>query len=732
MIETDIRYQIDRTLEAKGWFLDAQDHRRNVFFEEAVKDRLSHQSIQNLGHKRPDYTLFDGVIPLAIIEAKKPAVTNLDDALNQAKDYAGRIGIKIIFACNGSTLKSQYLNNNRPLYLNGIEVNEFLPLELLKRFQSEGTNEIFTVPKEVIKSREQLIQLFSELNNDLRAAGLRAGIERFSEFANILFLKLLSEKGDDEIWRQLLQQPETDLLLYLNEVVMKRLSEDYGGEVITKSSIQNAGTMRKIIHKLNPLHLTGIDEDIKGVAFEHFIQKTTDTQNDLGEYFTPRHIIRFMVRLLNPKYGENIYDPFCGTGGFLTESFKHISQQCRLSKEVFDTLHNKTVFGGEITTTARIAKMNMILFGDGHSGVTQQDSLRADTNGKYNNVLSNIPFSQNVSQEILDIVEGNPKDADEACVIKCFNSLKLGASMAIVVPDGLLVNRKHTELLRFLFSNSRVRLLARLPRGCFAPYTDAKTGIIYLTDKGARQTDWFYQVAIRNDGFDSKRNPIKGINDLEKTLFFYQDSDRPEENMPTNLDISVISVKNLESRRSFHLYEKWKVASGGNYINLEDVAILQNGKSITEAGTTPGNIPVIAGGRGTVPYTHGEYNHLGNIFTISKSGAYSGYVWWHDNPIWASDSSVIKSKDESKFLNRYLFMCMKLKQQEIYNRQQGTGQPHIYISHIKDFPIPVISVEEQIALFKQFEETWIKLKELEQKLAEHTDRIKEFIQLQYT
>ena len=732
MIEADIRYQIDRALETKGWFLDAQDHRRNVFFEESVKDRLSHENIQNLGQKRPDYTLFDGVIPLAVIEAKKPAVTNLDDALSQAKNYADQIGIKIIFACNGTTLKSQYLNNSQPLYLNGIEVSEFLPLELLKRFQSEGTNEIFTVPREVIKSREQLIQVFSELNNDLRAAGLRAGIERFSEFANILFLKLLSEKGDDEIWRQLLQQPEKDLLLYLNKVAMNRLSEVYGGEVITKSSIQNPGTMRKIIHKLNPLHLTGIDEDIKGVAFEHFIQKTTDTQNDLGEYFTPRHIIRFMVRLLNPKYGENVYDPFCGTGGFLTESFKHISQQCRLSKAVSDTLHNKTVFGGEITTTARIAKMNMILFGDGHSGVTQQDSLRADTNGKYDNVLSNIPFSQNVSQEILDIVGGNPKDADEACVIKCFNSLKFGGSMAIVVPDGLLVNRKHTELLRFLFSNSRVRLLARLPRGCFAPYTDAKTGIIYLTDKGTRQTDWFYQATIRNDGFDSKRNPAKDINDLEKTLFFYQDSDCPEESMPANLDISVISVKNLESRQSFHLYEKWKVANNKKYIHLEDVAVLQNGKSITKAGTTPGNIPVIAGGRGTVPYTHGEYNHLGGVFTVSKSGAYAGYVWWHDDPIWASDSIVIKSKNESKFLTRYLFMCMKLKQQEIYSRQQGTGQPHIYISHIRDFPIPVISVEEQISLFKQFEETWIKLKQLEQKLAEHTEQIREFIQLQYT
>lgn len=733
MIEADIRYQIDRSLEAKGWFLDAHDHGRNVFFEESVKVRLPRQSVQNLGHKRPDYTLFDGVIPLAVIEAKKPAVANLDNALSQARDYADRIGVKIVFACNGTTLKSQYLDNDKPLLLNGVEVNEFLPLELLKRFQSEGTNEIFTVSKKVIRSREQLIQLFSELNNDLRAAGLRAGIERFSEFANILFLKLLSEKGDDGIWRQLLQQPEKDLLLYLNEVAMKRLSEVYGGEVIAKSSIkpEHAGTMRKIIHKLNPLHLTGIDEDIKGVAFEHFIQKTTDTQNDLGEYFTPRHIIRFMVRLLNPKYGENIYDPFCGTGGFLTESFKHISQQCRLSKEVFDTLHNQTVFGGEITTTARIAKMNMILFGDGHSGVTQQDSLQADTNGKYDNVLSNIPFSQNVSQEILDRVEGHPKDADEGCVIKCFNSLKLGGSMAIVVPDGLLVNRKHTELLRFLFSNSRVRLLARLPRGCFAPYTDAKTGIIYLTDKGTQRTDWFYQAAIRNDGFDSKRNPVNGINDLEKTLFFYQDSDEPEENMPINFDISVISVKNLESRQSFHLYERWEVADDKDYIRLEDAAVLQNGKSITKADTVPGDIPVIAGGRGTVPYTHGDYNHLGGVFTISKSGAYAGYVWWHEDPIWASDSIVVKSKDESKFLTRYLFMCMALKQQEIYNRQQGTGQPHIYISHIKDFPIPILSIEKQISLFEPFEETWIKLKALERKLAEHTDRIKEFIQLQY-
>ena len=114
----------------------------------------------------------------------------------------------------------------------------------------------------------------------------------------------------------------------------------------------------------------------------------------------------------------------------------------------------KRVFGSEITTTARIAKMNMILFGDGHSGVSQRDSLLADTTREYNNVLSNIPFSQNLSEDILNRTEGHSghsaKDADEACVLKCFNSLKVGGSMAIVVPEGLLVNKSHRKMLRFI------------------------------------------------------------------------------------------------------------------------------------------------------------------------------------------------------------------------------------------------------------------------------------------
>ena len=733
MIEAEVRHQIDRSLEANGWILDPHDILQNVFFENAVKSRLSQRSRIRLGQKKPDYTLFDEVLPIVVIEAKKSDVVNLNEALYQGSDYADCMEVDIVFASNGFSIKSRHLKKSEPLYFNGVEVNELPSPNLLRKYHVENTNEIFTVSREVIKSRDELISLFSELNDDFRGAGIRAGIERFSEFANILFLKLLSEKGEDDIWDSLMRLRENDILDYLNRVIIPRLKKDYGGEVISPITAESTPIIKKIVQKLNPLNLTDIDEDIKGSAFEYFMEKTTTATNDLGEYFTPRHIVRFMVRLLNPKFGETVYDPFCGTGGFLTESFKHISQQAKLSRTTAEKLHNKTVFGSEITTTARIAKMNMILFGDGHSGVSQRDSLLVDTTREYNNVLSNIPFSlKNISKDILKLSQGHSaKDADEVCVLKCFNSLKVGGSMTIVVPEGVLVNKAHRKMLRFILGNSRVRMLVRLPRGCFAPYTDAKTGIIYLTDKGVGKTDWFYRVTIDNDGFDSKRNPIKGINDLDNVLFFYTLSDIPVEDLPEGFEVGVVQVKNVQSDRGFSLHEDWNVGDNMDYVNLEAVAILKNGKSITEATTTEGNIPVIAGGSGTVPYTHGKSNYPGSVFTLSKSGAYAGYVWWHNDPIWASDSIVVKSKDESKFLTRYLYMCLKVKQDEIYNRQQGTGQPHIYIEHIRDFPVPAISIDEQKAKIKPIEDIDAKLRTVKEELSIRESDVNAFIKSCY-
>ena len=132
--------------------------------------------------------------------------------------------------------------------------------------------------------------------------------------------------------------------------------------------------------------------------------------------------------------------------------------------------------------------------------------------------------------------------------------------------------------------------------------------------------------------------------------------------------------------------------------NLYEVASLVKGQSITKENITSGDYPVVAGGQSS-PYSINVYNHKGNVITVSASGAYSGYVWYHQNSIFASDCTVIKSLDEKEVSTFYLYCVMKAKQKFIYNMQQGAGQPHVYsrdLSNLK-IPLPPLAVQNKIA-----------------------------------
>ena len=709
MSEAYTSYYVSQSLERAGWILDEKNPHCNVFQQQSVKSHLSSLALERLGSKRPDFTLFSEARPIAIVEAKKPSVYTLDDALDQGMDYASRIDeVPMVFACNASTIKTIHLDSGDPLYLNGIEVTSFLSPQMLWRFYSGGTNAVSTLPRQVLTDRKSLVKVFSDLNNTLRTSGIRAGIDRFTEFANFLFLKLLSEHKEDDLWDKLVRESNDNLIPYLNDIVRPSLVSQYGGQVIGSTRVTNPEAIRKILTTLNPLQLTSIDEDIKGMAFEQFMQQTTDTQNDLGEYFTPRHIVRFMVCLLDPQYGETVYDPFCGTGGFLTEAFRHVSQGRKMTQEVFRKLQRHTVFGSEITTTARIAKMNMILFGDGHSGVVKQNSIdtenRTRDRERYDNVLTNMPFSQQLSEDVLAKFEPYISTADEACCESAFECIKPGGKMAIVVPEGLLFNKKTNHYLLRLLSKSRVRLVVRLPSGCFNPYTAAKTAIILLTDKGKATTTAFYIVNVKNHGYDTRRRPTGGTNDLDKILWWYSKDLDDSLPLPSDVEASLVSVQTDPRTGRLKLHREWIISPDTETISLSDVAELQNGQSITEKDVLPGPYPVIAGGAGRIAYYHNEFNRVANVITISKSGANAGYVWWHHYPIWSSDSISIRSLDESKYLTKYLFLCLKQKQKEIYERQQGTGQPHVYVRHLKDFPVPVLPLKEQLSLLMRYQE----------------------------
>ena len=127
---------------------------------------------------------------------------------------------------------------------------------------------------------------------------------------------------------------------------------------------------------------------------------------------------------------------------------------------------------------------------------------------------------------------------------------------------------------------------------------------------------------------------------------------------------------------------------------IKDIFEIEKGTSITEAQAVEGNIPVVAGGK-DYAYLHNESNRLQGCITISASGANSGFVNYWDVPIWASDCVTLKSKDEEKYLTKFLYYALRLIQSDIYLLQKGSDQPHVYASDIQYVKVPAVSVPIQ-------------------------------------
>ena len=162
--------------------------------------------------------------------------------------------------------------------------------------------------------------------------------------------------------------------------------------------------------------------------------------------------------------------------------------------------------------------------------------------------------------------------------------------------------------------------------------------------------------------------------------------------------IFLSSFSKIEGNRLDPIYSLYlgTNASSTEYQNtsLRSVAYIVKGNTLSSSDVKDGNIPVIAGGQ-TSPYSHNQANYDGNVITVSSSGAYAGYVWYHDYPIYATDCCVVFSKDESRFMTRYLFEVLKLQQKGIYRSQTGAAQPHVYTADLQMLNIPAVPITKQ-------------------------------------
>ncbi len=531
--EREIENLLEQYLKEKHYIYDFGNPNRNVYMQSPKTE----EEFIILEGKRPDYMIYlyeNETKPNIIIETKKPNM-NLIDTLEQALGYAKKLKSEIVIIFDGITLKSFFVKKKEELKIDGIEVKEILEIEQYKEYIRENTSNLIKETTLEIKSKQDLISVFAFANNKLRKAGIQKGIERFTEFTNLLFLKLISEENDvitENIpqhikWDSYKNKTGDELYSYINNIVITELENIFNRQkedsLFTKLMIRDKKSLKQIINKLDQLNLSGIETDIKGDAFEYFIQKYNSNNKDLGEYFTPRHIVNFLVELANITYGEKVYDPFCGTGGVLISAFNILKKQLQ-DKNIFTEtvkidLKESTFFGSEISTTAKVSKMNMILTGDGHSNIIQQNTLLNAVEGLYDVVISNIPFNLEVDKNELyythDTTDGNSQCIEH--IMKSLNNTPTARAF-IIIPEGFLNNSASKNTRKKIIDNNLLRGIISLPVGVFLPYADAKTSILVLQGFNNIPIDKVFYYKVKNDGYTltTRRRKKDGINDLDE------------------------------------------------------------------------------------------------------------------------------------------------------------------------------------------------------------------------
>ena len=324
--------------------------------------------------------------------------------------------------------------------------------------------------------------------------------------------------------------------------------------------IDEPTVLTQIVNLLDNLHLDEADADTKGDLFEHVLRQIKQA-GELGQFRTPRHVIRSIVELVDPKIGETIYDPAAGTAGFLVAAYNHIrlansSEHAieeaeldgkrvtrgwgdKLSSSAASQLANCTFYGNDVDPKmVRLATMNLTLRGLPNVRILKRNALTTvmDRSEKaelglpldgYDVVLANPPFSGKLDRDrIVDDVKIGTTTATELLFLKyMLNLMKAGGRCGVVVPEGVLFGSTgaHKELRRQLVENNTVEAVLSLPGGVFQPYSGVKTSVIVFRKGGRTQQVQFLHAD--NDGYkmDAQHDTPIDADDLPALVQAFKD-----------------------------------------------------------------------------------------------------------------------------------------------------------------------------------------------------------------
>ena len=398
---------------------------------------------------------------------------------------------------------------------------------------------------------QQIVAKLWNYRNVLRDDGLSYG-DYVEQLTYLLFLKMAHERtqkpwnekavipsGLD--WPALLSRDGDDLEVHYRHT-LEALGKKPGmlGVIFRKAQnkIQDPAKLRRLVVDLiDREQWISLDADVKGDAYEGLLEKNAqDTKGGAGQYFTPRPLIRAIVECIQPRLGETIFDPACGTGGFLLAAHEYMSRSASTNDVALQNhLRLKALHGVEIVdSVARLCAMNLLLHGvgptranEGEPPVRVEDSLKNAPGVHHDIVLTNPPFGKKSSirfindegdeeREALTIVRDDfwtsTSNKQLNFVQHIRSCLKTNGRAAVVVPDNVLFEGGAGEIIRRkLLAECDVHTLLRLPTGIFYAQ-GVKANVLFFTRKEGRAKAWTRRVWIydlrTNMHFTLKTRPL--------------------------------------------------------------------------------------------------------------------------------------------------------------------------------------------------------------------------------
>jgi type I restriction enzyme M protein len=416
--------------------------------------------------------------------------------------------------------------------------------------KGEDASSIYTTDRRRLRiaTGNNLLYAFKRCHDYIHANQGGSKEQIFWEFLKLLFAKIedetyggrprfairnLEERNDADGRKEVKDRVEG-----LFKEVKKR--KEFAGlfEAQAEGIVFNAETVSYIVSQLEKYDFIHSSVDVKGVAYETIVGPTLEGTK--GEFFTPRNVVKMTVKMLNPDPGDRIYDPACGTGGFIVIAFNYISEKLRQKhkqtwknpnkpteteeKALFDEIHEAgyNIFGTDFNANlVKAAQMNMIMNNDGRGGLFSINSLK-DPNqwpkevqqkiqlGTMDFVMANPPFGAKIkidSSEILEQydlahgwsktengrwqMESNLRNAMEPEVLfveRCVRLLKPGTGKCgIVLPDSILSNPGYASVRYWILQNCQILASVDLPVETFLPRTGTQTSVLILRRKSDQE-----------------------------------------------------------------------------------------------------------------------------------------------------------------------------------------------------------------------------------------------------